>query len=359
MKKFFIFQILMALILTVSPVYGETKDNSAIIDTTFINEITTVPVIDGTGDDECWKNCKWYGINNVWINYGEKIDSLDCYGRYKVVWSKKENLLYFLVENTDDHPVGGYIKGKNIGSYNYDIIEVFLDENRSKGPNNVTDPVTGKNIENAFAYHIYIDFPNEGEVNKTPVVEDVPGPRDGNLPEFAIKGANDFYTREFSLKVYDSTYNDSNREPSRVQLKEGKIMGLSLAYCDNDKNDGQRDNFFGSVWVPKANYNNHWLSADDFGPARLVPLNIPQRISEKSYNSALELYPNPVSDLLTIKANNTIKQIAIFDITGKQIIKLDNNSNSVVISTNGMPGGEYILKAKDNKNEVTTVKFIK
>ncbi len=359
MKKVFIFQFSLALILIVSPVRAEIKSTSAIIDTTYINEITAVPVIDGIGDDECWKNSNWYGINNVWINYGKKIDSLDYYGRYKVVWSKKENLLYFLVEIRDDYPVGGYISGKTAAIYNYDIIEVFLDENRSKGPNNVTNQLTGKNIENAFAYHIYADFPKDGEVNKIPVVEDVPGPRDDNFPEFAIKGANNFYTREFSVKVYDSTYTDINPESSRVQLQEGKTMGLSLAYCDNDENDGLRDNFFGSVWVPEANYNNHWLNADDYEPAKLVSLKTPLGISENFYNSALELYPNPVSDLMTIKAYNSIKQIAIFDITGKQIKKLDCNSNSVVISTNSMPKGEYIIKAKDYTNLVTTEKFMK
>jgi hypothetical protein len=356
MKIVIVFQCIVVYILLTGLSCAETTNTSVKIDTTFINEITTLPVIDGLGDDDCWKNSAWYGINNVWINYGETIGAKDYYGRYKVVWSKKENLLYFLVEITDDYAIGGYGAG-TAAIYNYDIIEVFLDENRSKGLNNVTDPSTGKNIENAFAYHIYADFPKKGEVNKTPVVEDIPGTRNEHFPEFAIRGSGNFYTREFSLKVYDSTYNNSNRELSRVQLKKGKIMGLSLAYCDNDKNDGQRDNFFGSVWVPAAKYNNHWIEADDFGPAKLVST-ISDKIVENKLIPKFNLYPNPVSDFLIIKTENVIKEVSIIDIFGKAILRQPLASNKIV-STHSLASGSYFLKITDYDNVVTSSKFIK
>jgi hypothetical protein len=57
-------------------------------------------------------------------------------------------------------------------------------------------------------------------------------------------------------------------------LFDGKVMGLTLAYCDNDKpdvNPKTRDKFFGSVWVPAAAYNDHWMNADYFGIVKLTP----------------------------------------------------------------------------------------
>jgi hypothetical protein len=330
------------------------------IDTVYINEITTAPAIDGIGNDECWKKGEWYGMNHVWINYGEEIDSSDHYGRFKVVWSKKENLLYFLVETIDDVPVGGYIPGETASIYNYDIQEVFLDENRSKGPNNVTNHNTGKNIENAFAYHIYADFPKKDEVNKTPVVEDIPGPRNDHLPEFAIRGSGTFYTREFSLKVYDSTFDSDDPEFSRVQLEEGKIMGLSLAYCDNDENDGQRDNFFGSVWVPADKYNNHWLEADDFGPAKLISDFIPDKVSQTRNFHSSKIYPNPSSDYLMMNIKNRFRKISVVDILGKTVFcKTEIVYNKIAINISNLKNGLYFIQTTDIAGNKQNEKFVK
>jgi hypothetical protein len=47
-------------------------------------------------------------------------------------------------------------------------------------------------------------------------------------------------------------------------------MGMSMAYCENDTPGTERDNFFGSVWVPEEAYNDHWMNADGFGTVRLT-----------------------------------------------------------------------------------------
>ena len=55
-----------------------------------------------------------------------------------------------------------------------------------------------------------------------------------HFPEFAMKKDGDIYMYEFSLKVYNDTYVDSDPEASRVNLALDKVMGMSVAYCDND-----------------------------------------------------------------------------------------------------------------------------
>jgi len=348
------------LIFFTVPTNAKTLKALEKVDTVFIHETATIPNIDGIGDDTCWKDQQWYGINNVWINYGEVIDPTDYYGRFKVVWSKKENLLYFLVEVTDDYAIGGYLSNPTYAIYNYDIIEVFIDENRSKGPNIVYGP-GGIVYQDAFAYHIYIDFPSVGEVNKTPIIEDVgPGPRNQNIPEFAIRGAENFYTREFSLKVYDSTFDASNPELSRAQLKGGKIMGLSLAYCDNENDDGQRDNFFGSVWVPADKYNSHWLEADDFGPAKLIASQTPNNITQSQYTKKPKLYPNPVSDYLTIESENSYKYVQIVDISGKIMnCEISFSENKTLIKTSNLKQGVYFVQMYNDTGRVFNNKIVK
>jgi hypothetical protein len=250
-------------------------------------DITTLPIIDGTGDDLCWRNVPWQSIAQVWIPYGAEVDSNEFLGKYKVAWSSQTNLLYFLVEVTDNVFVDGFIPGVTADIYNYDIIEVFIDEDASGGLHvfdgeDDTALEWGTNAQNAFAYHIYAEFPHEGEVTTEFYVGDLAGTSwetviqadyTAHFPEFALRRSGNTAVWEFSLIVYDDTYDDDNKEESRVRLYAGKEMGLSLAYCDNDDPDEEpktRDKFFGSVWVPEEAYNHHWINADYFGRVRLV-----------------------------------------------------------------------------------------
>ena len=245
------------------------------------------PVIDGMADDPCWQNVPWQSIGQVWMPYGSTVDSLDYSGKYKVVWSSTTNLLYFLVRITDDLFVSGYIPDLTSDIYNFDIVEVFIDEDKSGGLHvfdgkGATAHDWGTNAENAFAYHIYSAFPEEGKVTTTHYVYDLAGTSwsdakrmdySAHLPEFALRRTGKTAVWEFSLIVYNDAYGDTTKDAPRAQLHAGKEMGLSLAYCDNDdqnENPKTRDNFFGSVWVPAAAYNDHWMNADCFGRVRLV-----------------------------------------------------------------------------------------
>ena len=95
--------------------------------------VAIVPTIDGMGNDDCWQNVPWQRIAQVWIPYGATVDSVDYYGRYKVVWSSTTNLLYFLMEVNDDVFVDGYTPSGGGAIYDYDISEIFIDENKSGG----------------------------------------------------------------------------------------------------------------------------------------------------------------------------------------------------------------------------------
>ena len=223
----------------------------------------------------------------MWIPYGANIDASDYSGRFKVAWSSAENLLYFIVEIVDDAAVGGFVKDVTEEIHNFDIIEVFIDEDKSGGYH-VFDGKSntafglGVNAENAFSYHIYADFPDKNKVVKDKIVLDNDGNSWSNrrwvdysdhFPEFAFRKEGNTYRREFSLIVYNDTYEKDNVEDSRVKLHTGKVIGLSLAYCDNDglnESPETRDNFFGSVNVKAGAYNDHWKNADDYGTFKLV-----------------------------------------------------------------------------------------
>lgn len=246
--------------------------------TVIVLEAETLPLIDGDSADECWLDAQWNLIDKTWITWGEEIDSSDFSGRFKMSWSEAENLVYYLVEITDDVFIDGYVYPDD-GYWNFDIVEVFIDEDASGGMHSVD--------ENAFAYHIAVNAPAEGETETSFYACDLGTgyarmDYADNFPALAMKKVGNTYYYEFSMAIYSDAFNPSSPEASRVTLTADKEMGLSIAYCDNDTPDGQRDNFFGSVWVPEEAFNDHWKDATGFGRARLIK-------SGSSANQAVEV----------------------------------------------------------------------
>ena len=226
-------------------------------------ETKTPPKIDGVSDDSCWALAQWQSIDQTWMPYGASVDTSDFKGRYKAVWSSKTNRLYFLVEITDDVVVKGY-KFPAEGWWNYDCVELFIDEDNSGGDHTYNN--------NAFAYHITAgNDTNKFQAidigrNKNPV-------NYSNHMNVAIKNTGTLYTWEIELTVYNEKYIPGNENTTEVKLFPDKLLGLTFAYCDNDdtnENPKTRDNFFGSVFLDEARSNNSWQDAGLFGVLKLV-----------------------------------------------------------------------------------------
>ncbi|MDZ7377154.1 MAG: hypothetical protein ONB13_11080, partial [candidate division KSB1 bacterium] len=318
-------------------------------DTVKVISVIELPAIDGIANENFWQKCQWQTIDQVWIPYGGSIDSADFSGRYKIAWSPASNLLYFLVEIIDDVFVDGYKYNRSPsvgGGYpDYDIVEVFIDADKSGGLHvfdgtGSTGQQWGTNAENAFAYHIATNVAPEGEVTHDKAVCDIAGQSWSNyyianyadhFPEFALRRSAGKFIWEFSLKVFGDTYNPLNPEASRVILKAGDLMGLSIAYCENDdpnEQPKQRDNFIGSVWVPAAAYNDHWINANYFGTIQLM--GEPTRIEKDSSlpPADFNIYPNPGDGILNIKINSSAfgngMSIRLFNVLGQRVFEIDS-----------------------------------
>jgi len=246
-------------------------------------ETATVPNVDGIGDDACWTSAEWFPIDQLWIPWGENnLPADDFSGKFKVMWSSETDLLYFLVKTTDDVFVDGYVYPDG-GYPNYDILEIFIDEDHSGG-GHVFDifeeEIQIEEAENAFSYHIAIDQPADGNTTSFANVLDIAGSSYSNIadyfshfPELTVHREGNSLVWEFAMEVHNDTYDPENKSASLVELTEGKVLGVSVAYCDNDnpnENPLKRDNFFGSVAVEEAAYNDHWKLADDYGVLSLA-----------------------------------------------------------------------------------------
>jgi hypothetical protein len=93
----------------------------------------------------------------------------------------------FLVEIQDDAFIAGYTY-PNGNYFNYDILEVFLNENQSGG-NHLFDNAT-ENAENAFAYHM------------------VPTPPAVNQFSTSMIGAMDLNGNNYNVVDYNSHFSN-------------------------------------------------------------------------------------------------------------------------------------------------------
>lgn len=285
-------------------------------DTIIVNQVSLPPVIDGQGEDVTWDSADWYYMPYVWIPYGQSVDSSDFHGRFKVTWNKQSNLLYFLFEITDDKFVNGYEYSGNNGTYYlFDVVEIFLDENRSGGIHETNN--------NAFAYHI-TGGNSQTEYDAVDLWSNTRVNYKDHFPEFSRGSIGHLYFWEFSLAVLKDTYTPGADIPTHQSfLEKDHKMGFSVAYCDNDNSaiNPQRDNFIASRYLSQANSNNSYINASLFG---LMILKDDESSSSSGTfipkDSEIQIYPNPIKNEALIKFNSAysgVIDIFIYDSVGR------------------------------------------
>ncbi|MDH3352638.1 MAG: CBM9 family sugar-binding protein, partial [Gammaproteobacteria bacterium] len=72
-----------------------------------------------------------------------------------------------------------------------------------------------------------------------------------------------------AIDIYSDEYTDGSKDNSPVKLSAGKVMGLMVAYCDNDGSE-LRENFIGSESVPVGPKDRGWIDAGLFGALVLI-----------------------------------------------------------------------------------------
>lgn len=202
--------------------------------------------VDGVADEEAWSRAKWRAIDARWL--GPEYTATDFSGRFKVLWD--EHKIYLLVEIQDDilfdshrDPLAQY--------WDDDCLEVFLDEDFSGGDHQFN--------HNAFAYHMSLD-------NRAIDIGSDQKPRDySEHVDSHWRQTADGLVWELAVSVYNDQYQDDNRATHQTEaLYAGKILGLLLAYCDNDGSE-LRENFIGSEVIQSGATDRAWIDAGVFG----------------------------------------------------------------------------------------------
>ena len=300
-------------------------------DTIFAVEALTPVVIDGSASDACWAKAEWKPINQVWIPYNAKMAAGDFEGKYKVAWDG--SYLYLLVEIVDDMISDDYTNPLQ-NWWEDDCLEIFLDENRS-----MKDHL---NNNNAFAYHISTKYDaidlnaSGGGVNYK-----------NNIKVVMDTIADHTYLWEVAIKVYDASFSLANPEASRVTLTPKKLMGLTVAYCDNDQTT-KRENFIGSMYMTSATANDNYITANYFGSLLLKANQNGTSASEGKFISRklVNLYPNPVQNQIRIERLNSASDkmiVEIHSMTGALVKSQSVNGMNEMLEISDLRAGIYIL----------------
>jgi hypothetical protein len=203
------------------------------------------PIIDGRADDAAWAAASWRGIDQRWL--GPEYGDDDFQGRFKVVWTPER--IYILVEIVDDILYDRH-RDPLVHYWDDDCLEIFLDEDFSGGDHQYN--------HNAFAYHVSLD--NQA----IDIGTDRTARSYSSHLQSRWRQQGDKVVWELAIDVYPDSYRDDAPDHQPVRLSVGKVMGLMVAYCDNDRSE-LRENFVGSEPVHHGSKDRGWIDAGLFG----------------------------------------------------------------------------------------------
>ena len=292
--------------------------------------IETPPVIDGTIED-LWngENVLIFEATNELV--GENIDPSDLSATAKMVWNG--TYIYLLAIVTDDEKVND-----SPNTYEDDNVEFYFDSNNSKSSYDDND------VQYSFAW-------NEGTT-----VCVLPGGR-------SVEGIT------YSIVDTETGYIVEARIPWATipgTPEDGKSIGFEFMINDDDDGDGRDGKLSWNAtadqaWQDASLFGTVVLSGDvvaapdDEVPDDENPDDDVVAGHEELMSGEIKVYPNPVSDQLSIEGLSGKFNFEIFDISGR--LKL-TGSNKEVISIESLSKGIYILNLT-SASKTESIRFVK
>ncbi|MEM9305538.1 MAG: sugar-binding protein, partial [Pseudomonadota bacterium] len=183
---------------------------------------------------------------------GPDYEPEDFTGRYKVLWSPAG--LHLLVEVVDDVLYDAH-RDPLVQYWDDDCLEIFIDPDFSGGDHQYN--------HNAWAYHVSLD--NQAiDIGTDRVARAY-----NHHVESRWRQSEGKLVWELTIAIYGDDYVDDSDANEPQVLAAGVVLGLMLAYCDNDGSE-IRELFIGSEAVQTGATDRGWIDAGIFGQLVLV-----------------------------------------------------------------------------------------
>jgi hypothetical protein len=115
------------------------------------------------------------------------------------------------------------------------------------------------------------------------------------------------------------------------------------------------------LWVRIHEYNNSANDGVDDGEFEIVASAADATLSTEVFEKntvALSYFPNPVSNKLTLKAQQNIQNVSVFNMLGQEVIRTELNVQRGDLDMSSLQSGPYFVKVSIN-DTVETIKIIK
>ncbi len=82
---------------------------------------------------------------------------------------------------------------------------------------------------------------------------------------------------------------------------------------------------------------------------------------EENSNTDIQVYPNPISDLVTISLPASFEMITavIYDAEGREVISSNESGQTFTLITEALAPGVYVLKLSDENGIISTNQLVK
>jgi hypothetical protein len=155
------------------------------------------------------------------------------------------------------------------------------------------------------------------------------------------------YTAAYGLERYNILVSTTNNNPSSFTQIAGTIEAPATAwtYVEYDLGDYEGQAVY--VAIQCVSNDAFIFLVDD------ISISFFTSTGDLPLAESLKVYPNPVNDVLNIKAGVEITNVRLFNIAGQMVYESKGNSNEMRISTSEMPSGLYLLNITTKQGTIT------
>ena len=146
---------------------------------------------------------------------------------------------------------------------------------------------------------------------------------------------------------------------SVIEAFSGTCGSLTSIGCNDDSNGIYSLLSLSSLTPGSIIYIRVWeYNGDESEPFSISAYNPALSIEEFQTQELFTYYPNPVNNALTLKAQQNIQDVAVYNMLGQEVLRLAPNTVSSEVNMTSLQTGAYFVKVMIN-NTTETIRIIK
>ena len=125
----------------------------------------------------------------------------------------------------------------------------------------------------------------------------------------------------------------------------------SLGGSDNDQANSINQTTDGGYILAGYSHSNDGDVTENHGGSDFWVVKLePDPLSVETFESSISIYPNPVSTVLTISANEVVKSVSVYNQLGQEVMASSHLENTLQLDMSGLPSSLYIVEIATDKS---------